>query len=1050
MKLNELQIYDNSSPRAGMSDFLGIRGEITVTDADGLSRSPQKGDILEGTVTSVAKSTTIEFEKLNKKELSFDKNSVKSAYVGQKRRFEVVEASKDKLVLKDLGGLGAEFKARGVVSSQVDMKLPGMLEDFGEANGSSKEDDDEAIKRLSDDDYKELSNEGFSVEKYISERLFRALERIKTNRAAKRQSIEKQAEHIREERENVKLRSAKAASDKYAKHQYIVDALSAADLPITDENVAGILNSVMLSGEAVKMSENSFAYLIGNGLEPTAGNIYKSVYSGSIKRTAITPADWNELASAAQDIIKEASEKADVQIEDAKWFIEYGLPLNPESVVYKKELEELSTVGVDAQTAANAAAEAIAEGKEPADAILIASHKKRNPVGLSAEELNAKLTLAQARLTLASQTSITAEIEGIKIDLEEIRLEIDDIKNQLKSFYEALADEVGAGIVNRAEQIDAAADTEAAVETIAVSPVSLYKATLSIRNTITLKELAASAEVEIAANASLEADGISVNLSNTVTIAAAGKTGSASVDLVLGRYETAHTEIRTDLGDSIKKAFGNVDSLLEDTGLKVTEANRRAVRILGYNSMEITADNIETMKFFDSKVTSVIEGLKPAMVMSMISRGFNPLDHNLDDIKKEIALIESEEGETPEERFSTFLVNLEAKKEISEDVRNAYIGIYRLLYQIEKSDGAVIGAAIASGKELTLKNLLSESRSRLERGMDFRVDDSTASAVSSYVNSITEQIETAFEVTSSEAWEEALGHEEIENLSLEQVAEKLSYADTYSSDESISTAAERLRSTILAAGPVKGFLKSLNIDDSAKNIEAFAYAEEPAALEFADKDELINSVADSNVLADRFDAAEKEAKEKTEAQFLGDIAIISKGVELNEQLGRYGLLNDMAKREHFRMKLEGEVPARINLTVIHGSSQSSTVSLEVSTDAYHVRANLSMTIYEGEGLLPGKERGHIDGRISCDSVGELEALRTPFSSFITAMKTAGFETSGVDLQIDRVSPNMYLSRLGELARRAEEVTASVEQRSERKASTTGLYNMAKEFLANFI
>ncbi len=57
------------------------------------------------------------------------------------------------------------------------------------------------------------------------------------------------------------------------------------------------------------------------------------------------------------------------------------------------------------------------------------------------------------------------------------------------------------------------------------------------------------------------------------------------------RYETMQTEIRKDLGDSIQKAFRNVDDILEQLGQEASPANERAVRILGYNRIEITAEN---------------------------------------------------------------------------------------------------------------------------------------------------------------------------------------------------------------------------------------------------------------------------------------------------------------------------------------------------------------------------------------------------------------------------------------------------------------------------
>lgn len=68
------------------------------------------------------------------------------------------------------------------------------------------------------------------------------------------------------------------------------------------------------------------------------------------------------------------------------------------------------------------------------------------------------------------------------------------------------------------------------------------------------------------------------------------------------QYETLMTAPRTDMGDSIQKAFRNVDDILNDLGVEATEENRRAVRILGYNGIEITEDSIIQMKAADEEV----------------------------------------------------------------------------------------------------------------------------------------------------------------------------------------------------------------------------------------------------------------------------------------------------------------------------------------------------------------------------------------------------------------------------------------------------------------
>ena len=57
-------------------------------------------------------------------------------------------------------------------------------------------------------------------------------------------------------------------------------------------------------------------------------------------------------------------------------------------------------------------------------------------------------------------------------------------------------------------------------------------------------------------------------------------------------YEAVGTEVRSDLGDDINKAFSNIDDILKEQGMDINENNKKAVRILGYSEMEITKENI--------------------------------------------------------------------------------------------------------------------------------------------------------------------------------------------------------------------------------------------------------------------------------------------------------------------------------------------------------------------------------------------------------------------------------------------------------------------------
>ena len=187
-------------------------------------------------------------------------------------------------------------------------------------------------------------------------------------------------------------------------------------------------------------------------------------------------------------------------------------------------------------------------------------------------------------------------------------------------------------------------------------------------------------------------------------------------------YEALMTAPRKDMGDSIQKAFRNVDDILKDLGLETNDSNRRAVRILGYNNMEITQDSIQSVKEADMQVTGVIRRMTPATTLQMIREQINPLDMNLDELEEYLNEQDKDTG-SDAEKFSTYLHKLDQSHAITEDEREAYIGIYRLFRQIEKTDGAAIGSVVASGAEMNFKNMLSAVRTSRHKNMDISIDD---------------------------------------------------------------------------------------------------------------------------------------------------------------------------------------------------------------------------------------------------------------------------------------------------------------------------------------
>ena len=227
----------------------------------------------------------------------------------------------------------------------------------------------------------------------------------------------------------------------------------------------------------------------------------------------------------------------------------------------------------------------------------------------------------------------------------------------------------------------------------------------------------------------------------------AGMSLKAELERAGEAYEALRTAPRADLGDSMKKAFRNVDDILEDLDLEVTEPNRRAVRILAYNRMEINPESISGIKAADQKVQNMFQNLSPSVVLEMIREGVNPLEMTVEQLNSKAAEIKNSMEGAEEDKFSKFLWKLEQHQEITLEERDSYIGIYRLLNQIDKTDGAVVGALVNQGAELTMKNLLTAVRTNRNSGIDVSVDETFGGTESAPTEelSISQQIESAYQ-----------------------------------------------------------------------------------------------------------------------------------------------------------------------------------------------------------------------------------------------------------------------------------------------------------------
>lgn len=611
----------------------------------------------------------------------------------------------------------------------------------------------------SPEDYKKMQEEGFSLDDTTSNKIVTVTDKIKAQLAKAGVDISAFGDDLDFEQLAQITGSPELAAQ-------IADSLREADLPLTDDNFKQIAETVDMADSLSPLDDGAVKYLIDNQLEPTVQNIYFARHSASAGYMPAEQQDISSFLPQVKNVIASAGlEVNDDTIATSKWMLENDIPLTKENLTYAQALRQ-TELTTSAENVAALAAEAVSEGKSAQDAVILSGYtwmeqaqnavdtvenatdedlvyivEKGLPLTLDSlreaaanrvsestvqdadgnytqkgqQLLTARRQLEEIRLAMTAEANYRLLKQGISIDTEPLVKLVEQLKDQENEYYRNLL--MSEGVDATKEQVELFGEVDKKVTDMRYVPAYV----LGMK----------------------DADVSTIN-----GVHEAGTELKTSFEKASRQYETLMTAPRADLGDSIQKAFRNVDDILNDLGMELTDENRRAVRILGYNSIDITQDSVLTMKAADEEVQRVFKNMTPAVVTQMIKRGINPLEMDFTSLNQEAESIKSEElGGEDYRKFSEYLWKMEQNHKISEEERSSYIGIYRLIRQVENTDGAAIGALIQQGAPLTMKNLLTAVRSEKRSSkMDYSVDyNFEGVSGTSKGSSITDQIEAAYQ-----------------------------------------------------------------------------------------------------------------------------------------------------------------------------------------------------------------------------------------------------------------------------------------------------------------
>lgn len=865
---------------------------------------------------------------------------------------------------------------------------------------------------------------------------------------------------------------------------------------LSKETLEQILGSSAYAEALEKgLEEGASAYMVEQQMPPTAENIYKAKYSaGAYQGTGNTEVPDRESAEGRafwdqiDRVIKDAGlPQNEESRRDAAFLLRHDIPLTEENLTlyekikpFEKDGERLSeqelkyriavqayegtaaaqadlsraesiyeqAVNVYEQVqeltpeAASEAARNRSEGRELTLKDIIEENKSQQAdQGREAEKAAAQITEPDETGT-AEESGENRELLTARRQLEEVRLrmtvevnikllrsgfQIDTVPmeqliERLRAAEEALA---GQGITQAAE----------AAEKIN----ELREMPMAALGYVVSREISFTIEALHEKGSELQGDFERAD------------TEQVKRETAHRRYETMQTEVRPDLGDSIRKAFRNVDDILTDMNKEPSEENRRAVRMLGYNRLEINEENLTRALEIDEKVQSLFSNMKPGRVLQMIRDGVDVLHTDIGELDDWLKI---QGGSFMEESgdFARFLYKLDRNGGITAEERENYIGIYRLVRQVEKSDGRAQGYLLGSEAELTMENLLSAVRSGRRGSMDYRVDENFSGVdVLQRGKNIVDQINAA-------PYENAKGYEETVQA-LKGADRKASQAQEEAVDFLRDVKEPVTVSNLVEASSVLQEDAGLyqRLEDCERETEKEERLEAEQSMLEGYIMGLHDAVTDEDSLQEAMETFARGAEEilrEAEGQDgvteldIRDMQRLYKGIRFRCELSR-------ESRYQIPVKMQSGYTV-MNLTVRRGT-RSAQAEISVRTEKYGRLEALFTESGEGQGT------GAASGGIGETFSAEGSAVRTAKASKISVSGSFYAETeSGAELlqeiaervqgRLENVGmsvKDMTVMR-GSLVRRGSaggaEEKVSAEKNGQKEISTGELYQIAKIFL----
>lgn len=726
--------------------------------------------------------------------------------------------------------------------------------------------------------------------------------------------------------------------------QKITEAFHKNGIEPSDAIVKEVEAAVSMLDGIEKISDSAKAYMTQNRLDPTISNIYISEHAGYVCQVGKISEDaWHEIeGQAGKWLERYGYDNNEQNLAQCHWMIDNNLDLSTENFDKLNSISEISD-NLTIDRIIDRTVATIIEGRSAKEALLNNENCPWEEAKIAIQTVEkatsahimAWATRDNEQLTLDDLNKIeTEEIETAPDErdirfitanrsLQELRLMMTlDVAHKMERLGIRTNFTEISNLVEQMKNLESQLIHGTKEETSLIEIEQVRMSMVSIDNLRTAPSAVIGSVVEAG----------EIPTINAMQYHVAGV--SAKLKDANEAYEALSTEIRSDLGDSVSKAItASTDDILGGMGYENSEENKRAVRILAYNSMEFTEANIDKVKNIDFCTNQLFKNMTPKSILAMIQDGINPLETSVEDLNDYLENYNQTYGREIE-KYSEFIYRMDKKGNLSADEREKMIGLYGLVNKFSQDGMKAAGALINQGLDLTMGNLLTAYMTRKDANINLKADDETGlgevkDKISYYKN--------LFGSARKHLTPEAISKisDNLEETSPEEFAKKLiddeSYRDKISTEKQLNDMRELSR----ISDDVYRFIRHNEIVPTINNVFATRnLLKNPGAI-FSDdalEDEIWSAFEDKETMTEEYDSLARRAKEAIDSSMEESVSHVD--FEALRMVGAgMNLLGAMARKNNFCIPFDNDgEKGIINLKILENGDNFGSFQIKFRSD----------------------------------------------------------------------------------------------------------------------